>query len=628
MKKFLRTAALLLSCLAPLLGSATASTPVSSIIVMPWDLNQNPNLPRELRARGFSHATVYLNWSDIEARQGQYQFDHYHRQVDAIVQGGLSLILVLDMGGRPYKDESGNLVPHRSTVPAWLQAVHPDANLRNFSGDASWQPDFADKAIQALGSRFIAKAVEHFSQRYPAKVLGYAIGLQEEHEIKYGQMGYQWRDYKAATQEEFRRRHNAAQPVINYNNDIAAGVPRAEPLLHAHKQFREERLKDATCTYAKAIRSQGAQAMGYFAETFTSHDAIYGTGIVEKLAECIDIAVIDYNFYDGYGLVPDADVLPTLANYMGSLGYRKIMVGAYGERWEGANKTRELVPVIQRSVARSLMQARVVGYEIGGFAHQAQNDPLAALELNKLNADAMRAAGTAATSAGAAAAAPAAPAIRIGILGSTTNFHVWHGERSAGRNIHRDALFAAYRLLQGQPGMQVHLIGEHNLLRGDDPLVQGLDAILVPHQVALPQAVKSRLAAFWKNGGALIQDMRLGEFDENGKPTFDWMHEVFGIADVEWKHNGGIFLIDGAVHRLKPSRRLYTAYAAMSPRPGYRLVATELLRKDKGILVRGERTLAFGFMPQLVEGPGAEAWRKLFVREISSLVPRPRTARN
>lgn len=424
-------------------------------------------------------------------------------------------------------------------------------------------------------------------------------------------MGYQWRDYKAGTQAEFRRQHNALQPVINYNNDIGAGVPRAEPLLYAHKQFREERLREATCTYAQAIRSQGAQAMGYFAETFTSHDAIYATGIVEKLADCIDIAVIDYNFYDGYGLVPDADVLPTLANYMGSLGYRKIMVGAYGERWEAANRTRELVPVIQRSVARSLSQARVVGYEIGGFAHQAQNDPLAALELNKLNAEAAR--------VSRAAAAASAPAIRIGILGSTTNFHVWHGERSTGRNVHRDALFAAYQLLQSQPGMQVHLIGEHNLLR-NDPLVKSLDAILVPHQAAMPAAVKAQLTAFWKRGGALIQDMRLGEFDENGKPTFDWMHEVFGIADVDWRPNGGIFLIDGAVHRIRPSRRLYTGYASMTPRPGYRLLATELLRKDKGIMVRGERTLALGFMPQLLEGKSGDGWRKLFVQEIGNLI--------
>ena len=129
-----------------------------------------------------------------------------------------------------------------------------------------------------------------------------------------------------------------------------------------------------------------------------------------------------------------------------------------------------------------------------------------------------------------------------------------------------------------------------------------------------------QLTTYWKNGGALIQDMRLGEFDENGKPTFDWMHEVFGIANIEWKNRNGVFLIDGKVYRLKPSKRLYTNYASMAPRPGYKVLAREpLQRENHGIMVRGERTLAFGFMPQLVEDETRDAWRKLFVREISNM---------
>ena len=610
MKKILRTAAVLFSLVASVCHAAPAS-PVSSIIVMPWDLNQNKNLPSELKAQGVSHATVYLNWSDIESRKGQYDFAHYHRYVDAIVQGGLSLLLVIDMGGRPYKDETGQIVPNLSTVPRWIVAAHPDMAMRNFSGEASWQPDFADPAVRKYADPFIAQTVEHFSKRYPGKVLGYAIGLQEEHEIKYGQMGYQWRDYKDSTQQAFAKKYNAKQPVINYNNNIAAGVPKAEPLLHAHKEFREARLQEATCAYANVIRSKGAEAIGYFAETFTSHDAIYATGIVEKLAPCIDIAVIDFNFYDGYGLVADSDVLPTLANYMGSLGYKKVMVGAYAERWEAAKKTQELMPVIRRSIAQSLSQAHVIGYEIGGFQHQANGGALASLEMVKLNASTPK-------PLPATSGKPVGQ-IKIGILGSTTNFHVWHGERSAGRNPHRDALFASYKILSQEPGMDVHIIGEKNLLQ-DDPIIQQLDAILVPHQAAMPQSIKAKLTTYWKNGGALIQDMRLGEFDENGKPTFDWMHELFGIANVEWKKRGGIFLIDGKVYRLKTSKTLYTSYASITPRAGYTLVATELLQKEQGIMVKGERTLAFGFMPQLVEDETRDVWRKLFVREINKTV--------
>ena len=614
MKKILRIVALLVSLVA-LASHATPPppAPVSSTIVMPWELNHNQNLPRELKAQGFSHATFYLNWSDIETSKGQYEFAHYHRHLDAIVNSGLSLLLVIDMGGRTFKDDPSQLMHNMSSLPLWIITGHPETAMRDFSGEPTWQPDFTDASIRKYAEPFIAQTIDHFSKRYPGKILGYAIGLQEEHEIKYGQTNYQWRDYKDSTQAAFAKKYNAKQPIINYNTHIAAGVPKAEPLLHAHKEFRETRLQEATCAYANVIRSKGAEAIGYFAETFTSHDAIYATGIVEKLAPCIDIAVIDFNFYDGYSLVPDAEVLPTLANYMGSLGYKKVMVGAYGEWWESAKKTPQLVPIIRQTVVQSLTQPHVIGYEIGGFRHQAGGGALAGLQLNQLHARIAK--------QGHATAASAKPQINIGILGSTTNFHVWHGERSTGRNIHRDALFASYKILSNEPGVQVHIIGEKNLL-ADDPIIGQLDAILVPHQAAMPQSIKAKLTAYWKNGGALIQDMRLGEFDENGKPTFDWMHEVFGIANVEWKNRGGVFLIDGKVYRLKPSKRMYTNYASMTPRPGYKVLATEPLQSGHGIMVRGDRTLVFGFMPQLIEDQGKNDWRKLFVREIMDVVPR------
>lgn len=588
-------------------ASTSPTPPVSSMIVMPWDINQTNNLPGEIKKKGFNHATFYLNWSDIEVQKNEYQFAHYHKYLDAIVHGGLNLILVLDMGGRQYLDENGKKIDDASSAPKWLYSEHPDSVMKNFSGNFQWQPDFTDEVVKKHSSRFISQTVAHFSKRYPGKILGFAIGLQEEHEIKYGQAGYQWRDYKESTQRDFQARYGAAQPVINYNNDIKNGHAKPEPLLHTHREYRETRLAQATCEHAKAIRDQGAPAIGYFAETFTSHDAIYASGVVEKLPSCIDIAVIDYNFYDGYKLVPDADVLPNLANYMGSLGYKKVMIGAYAEQWEQRKLTHDLIPVINRSIQQALSKDHVIGFELGGFQRQATANQSATIDLEKLSAIDTRA---------PRIQQPAKPqATRIGILGSATTFYVWHGERSSGRNVHRDALFAAFKLLSSQKDLDVHLIGEKNLLQ-DDPIIQSLDAIVVPHQAAMPQAVKTKLTHFWKNGGALVQDMRLGEFDENGKATFDWMNDVFGISRIEWKKGGGIFLIDGKIFRLRHSPRLYTGHASITPRSGYKVLATELLQSGQGIMVRGPRTLAFGFMPQLVEDRSQPEWHQLFVQEV------------
>ncbi len=182
-------------------------------------------------------------------------------------------------------------------------------------------------------------------------------------------------------------------------------------------------------------------------------------------------------------------------------------------------------------------------------------------------------------------------------------------------------MYESFKLLSNEPGIEVRLIGEKNLLR-DDPLVLNLDAILVPHQPALPKSIKSKLTTFWKNGGTLIQDMRLGEFDENGQPTFDWMHEIFGIASIRWKSRNGFFLIDGGIYRLKPSARLYAGFASMTPRKGYKVLGSEIFSYQQGIMVQGERTLAFGFLPQLVEDHTKDDWHKLFVRKIINVIPK------
>jgi hypothetical protein len=597
------------------MASATASPPapkVASIIVMPWDMSENSRLPAEIKSRGFTHATFYINWNDVEKKKGIYDYAHYHKYLDSLVDNGISLILVLDMGGRIYFDETGKKIDGEYTLPRWIHDNYPESMMHNFSKDSQPQASFNSAAIQKHSIDFIHNSVTHFSNRYKKNILGFAIGLQEEHEIKYGQTGYQWRDYSDITEANFKAKFGAKQPIINYNNHIILGSAVAEPLLHVHKEFREKRLADTTCLYAQAIRDKGAEAIGYFAETFTSHDAIYATGVIEKVVPCIDIAVIDYNFFDGYSLVSDWMVLPTLANYMGSLGYKKIMVGAYAEQWERNKKTHELLPVINSTVSASLLQPNVIGFEIGGLQRQATAMQSAAIDLEKLNAISIKTPDTQKKGTSSK--------IKVGILGSTTNFYVWHGERSRGRNIHHDALFEAYKVLSAEPSMDVRIIGEKNLLN-DEPIIQSFDVILVPHQTAFSQQIKNKLASYWLHGGALVQDMRLGEFDENGRATHDWMHEIFGIATVEWKNKGGVFMKGAEIHRLKPSLRSYTNYALLTPRTGYRLLARDALQSGKGIMIRGERTLVFGFMPQLVEDSTKASWQKIFVREILDVVP-------
>src|SRR3989344_5301371 len=159
------------------------------------------------------------------------------------------------------------------------------------------------------------------------------------------------------------------------------------------------------------------------------------------------------------------------------------MPRALSKSWPRASTSGSSTSTPAPATAR---RQTVKSCEIGGLRAQAGGGGLAGLQLNQLRARIAK--------QGRATAASAKPQINIGILGSTTNFHVWHGERSTGRNIHRDALFASYKILSNEPGVQVHIIGEKNLL-ADDPIIGQLDAILVPHQAAMPQSIKAKLTA-------------------------------------------------------------------------------------------------------------------------------------
>lgn len=238
---------------------------------------------------------------------------------------------------------------------------------------------------------------------------------------------------------------------------------------------------------------------------------------------------------------------------------------------------------------------------------------------------------------------------RIGLLASRANFDFWHGERSNDRNVHQDALVQAYGLLSGMQDVEVVVFGERALAR-DAELVGSLDAIFVPHQTVLVEGSKKRLSDFWSAGGVLIQDMRLGEFATDGSATHDWMHGVFGIKEVHWSTTPQKFDYQGQAVELNMQGKTYTNHALLSAREGYEVMARELpappsgsgisrwLKHFKnvvtgregpraadsayGLVLRGERSLVFGCLPQLVEGASAPVWRRIFSDEVSAALVR------
>ena len=609
------------------------AAPVSTITLMPWDFAREPALTSKLRQAGFNHVTLYIPWADVEPTPGQFTFTKFDRQIDTLKSAGLSVILLLDFGGREHFNDDGSK-SSRSVIPDWFSSQFPASYMRDFGGKATPQLVLNDATARRLTSVFVERATKHFSAKYGKAVLGFAIGLQEEHEIKFGQMGYEWRDYGLASATQFQAIFGGKLPVLNYNNAIGQGIPRREPLLGAHQRFREAQLREAMCHYAGLVRRAGQQAVAYFGETFTSHDAIYATGAVEDMADCVDIAVIDFNFYDGYALTPSPDTLPLLANYLAHSGYRQILVGAYGEKWVQQGRSAALLPHIKQSIEKALQIPEVIGYEVGGFQRSQSATQSGTVDFSQLSRLAV---------SPPSGPPPSHERLRIGLFASKSNFYFWHGERAQDRNIHQDALTQAYRRLSDERDFEVVVIGER-ALRDNPALLRSLHALMVPHQAALPASVKEQLKTYWSRGGVLIQDMRLGEFSDEGVHTDDWLHAVFGIRGVHWVQTPNRFLYGGAVVELDMRGSTYVNHAVLSADPGFELRAKlvpsapagwrgwlararaqiagdSLFANDSshGLILRGERSLVFGFLPQLTTGPAARTWQKAFIAEIRAI---------
>lgn len=619
---------MLLLSVALLAANTRAAAPaVATVIVNPWDFLQQPDILSDLGKHGVNTVTLYVPWRDVEPEKGIFVFDKFEAYLNKIQENGMRAVLILDFGGRPYFDDSGHLTEH-TIIPDWAHAQYPAGFMRNSSGEVMRQPSLVDETVRAHIDQFIDKSVRYFDKKYQDIILGFAIGLQEEHEIKYGQEGYVWRDYSDPIRSSFKRKYQQDLPIINYNTNIADATPRMVPLYPKLQADREADLKSATCHYAEIIRNHKKNAVAYFAEIFTSHDAIYATGIVEELVDCIDIAVIDFNFYDGYNLRPEPYTLPMLASYLENIGYKKIIVGAYAERWAREEKGDELAPVIRKSLQKALRVSSVIGYEIGGFYEGGTDHGNYPIDVESISRAVVK----------RELAKELVSDVKIGLFASKGNFYFWHGEHSNERNIHQDALTKAYELLTNSPRVEVVVIGE-GALRNNEALIQNLNALVVPHQASLPVDVKEKLKEYWSSGGVLVQDMRLGEFDSIGSSTGDWLNDVFGIAGLEWSVPPAQFEYENTLIELDMKGRTYANHAVLHAAPGYevraRLVnpaarswvgrlrnwlarrpAVDFSTAGQGLILRGERSLVFGFLPQLTEGAEESRWHHIFVDEV------------
>jgi len=298
-----------------------------------------------------------------------------------------------------------------------------------------------------------------------------------------------------------------------------------------------------------------------------------------------------------------------LSNYAKNLVYKKVYTGYYIERWlkkVGDIKVidNDIIGIISKSL--SILDKYDVsdGIEIGGF-------PISLSEISKLKSLDLSQVGM--------HRKQKTHKYSIGILAAKSNYYLWHGERSFGRNIHSDALVEAFKLFSQDDEFKVSVLGEETIESQPD-VMSSLDAVYIPHQTAVSPRAINVLLKYNQSGLKLIQDMRFSTFKPDGSYLGDWQSKLFGISIIDWKNKKGVFSYGEDEFTLEKEPFLYAAYAILYPSTGYHILAYAKSSMGGGLMLEGKTTLALGFMPQLLKGRSGIKIKRIVLEEIKQLI--------
>jgi beta-galactosidase len=584
--------------------------PVTTLLHQ-WDVI-NPNFDWSLLSTaGVTHITFPLMWSRIEHNIGEFDWTYYDQLIGTLIAKGFKLILLLDAGGRTEFDETGSAVLDGPTVfPAWFRE-NIDYFARNFYQESVSQISFANTEALDHLCRFYRQTIGHYQAHYGQYIVGYAIGIQHEFEIKYSQNGYVWGDYSSSCVSEFKAISGRDPPVLDFGRSVVTSSEIDEAYFE-WLQFRRKKLYECVERLTNIVHANGSLAYGYFGEFFTSHDGISSLAIVADLAELLDVAVLDYNFYDGWVRQSEVWKVPLMTNYAKALGYKKVYGGFYVERWQyepGAPNSpvsSEIFPIVAASIFEAKNAGLIDGVEFGGFGNVK-------LDLRNLASPFVKAALGAPSYVDHTARSTSV----CYLVGSHSTFDWYVGERAFDRNIHADALLRSYELLSRDPNIIVKVVSDELIVRKPE-ILGAADFVYLCHQPILdPRFRKALAVGFQKYQFVLIQDVRFGEWSTDGRYQDSWCSELFHLEGIGWQ-NGGDFIYRGARISMPAQKRMYASHALLSSTDTSRLQVKSAENPGEGLILRDGRVLVLGYIPALVEGPGAQDWWMIFLNEVES----------
>ena len=605
------------SAMAAASEACTEKTVISGFVADTF--YQDPaQLVNDFKGTGFNTLATTIVWSVVEKNHGEINLEPYYPALDALKKAGYCFIFLVDTSGRAlHSDVAKMLVKDmtkipQSSLPDWIGIYSPHAKAVDFFGTPAATLEFEDEKSYALVESFYEEVLSKLKSRYPNNITAIAPCITTECEIKYAQTGFRWQSYSELAQVAFGDYLEAnglkreKMPMMNYGNHLGNGRPTPQPLYPQMQAYREDSLRHYACSISQLIHKNGMQSMGYFGQVFALPDGIYANGVVEKLSACFDVAAIDYNFYNGHGTEFKPDIPGFLSDYALTLGYKKMLVGLYMERFRDTT-TYVVDPkgyeLLKQSMQRIPASSKIAGVEIGNLTgEEFKQLDFVVPQVKRMTK------GT-----------PPAKGKKVGVYASVTNFYLWEGEWSNDRQVMQDDLLATYSHLRAMPGIDVGIITDKTMIERPWTLSE-YDVIVFPHVTTMPTKARIAIRRYLKEGGRAIADMQFDSYLPSGELQPDNSLKVMMGVGAQQSFSDSVTVSDGADSQKLEKQNQYVNGFWIAPAEGSSIQLKNVSGAGEGLVSRSSSTISLGFMPLLVEGPSKDWAIGVFDESLNSLI--------
>jgi len=465
-----------------------------------------------------------VGWSRVEPEQGKFDYSRYDERIQAIVDRGMDVFLIMDTGVIR--------TPDYEAQPSWVLAKYPDAEVVDFYGEGHGRISFEHDKAMDLYRTFVDKATQHFHDKFGDGIRAVGTNFNNQIETRYMQFEFKWTDYSDAAQAGYHEWLADKYGSISKLNDAwGAGYgsfdqvemlvvdknqsgfdPDIRPAYVDVMQYRQDSLVNAINSVNEAIAEDGVATYQHFGEVLTKDDAIF-TLPLEDLAPKVDYLAIDYNHITGDQQPTDPSLVGFITSYAAQYGAKAIFEDSVESLAEERFAKRRDV-LIEESV-RWAMSNGAAGIGIANFLTEWDSQGVFKFQRTLSETMNQRLEFTGKP---------------IAVYGSIWLPFGYHGSQdyrsdSGFRDVFQNNVHGMFKLLE-DAGYPVAVVSDTAIAEG---VLANYDVLVAPYQVVVPEETLKTIRDWNAGGGKLVQDVRFAEFSLTGARDEGKLADMFSV---------------------------------------------------------------------------------------------------